>query len=90
MPKDSSTPAHALIKVPTWIQLCEICEARSILPPTVGQDSGKTAANVVLLRQELGGNDFVSMDILSSLKLVQWVWNSEGWSTSRFGIADGV
>ena len=78
MPKDSSTPAHALINAPTWIQLNEICEARSILPPTVGKDSRKTAANVVLLRQKLGGNDFVPMEVLSSMKLVQWVWNNEG------------
>ena len=78
MPKDSSTPAHALIDVPTWIQLNEICEARSILPPTIGQNSGKTAANVVLLRQKLGGSDFGSVEALPSLKLVQYMWENAG------------
>ena len=78
MPKDSSTPAHALIDVPTWIQLNEICEARSILPPTVRQDSGKTAANVILLRQKLGGSDFGSGEALSSLTLVRYIWENAG------------
>ena len=73
LPKDSSTPAHALLNVTTWIQLNEICEARLILPPTIGQDSGKTAANVVLLRQKLGGSAFGSMESLSSLALVRWI-----------------
>ena len=50
VPKDSSTPTQAIIHDSTWLHLNEICEARSILPPTVGKDSVKTAANVVLLR----------------------------------------
>ena len=71
MTRDSSIPTQALISTPTWIQLNEICEARSILPPTVGQDSGKTEANVVFLCHKLGGNDFVSVDSFSSFNLIQ-------------------
>ena len=72
VPKDSSIPAHAIISAPTWIQLNEICEARSILPPTIGQDIGKTAANVILLlRQRLGSSDFPSTEDFSSLNFVR-------------------
>ena len=71
MPKDSSTPAQAIIHDSTWLRLNEICEARSILPPTVGQDSDKTAANVVLLRSKLGDSNFPSSGAFSSLTFVR-------------------
>ena len=73
MPKDSSTPAQAIIDVATWLRLNEICEARSILPPTVGQDSEKNAANVLVLRQKLGGTEFHSSGEVSSLNFVRQI-----------------
>lgn len=77
LPKDSSTPVYALINVPTWIQLNEICEARSILRLTVGHDSGKTAANVVLLRQNWAVMA-LTLWIHYHLALVRWIWENIG------------
>ena len=71
MAKDSSTPAHSIIQDSIWLRLNEICEARSILPPTVGHDSNKTAANIVLLRRQLGGSSFSATEAFSSLNFVR-------------------
>ena len=74
MPKDTRAPARLIIDAPTWMQLRDICQARSILPPADGQDSEKNAANVLMLRQKLGGNGSVSAEDISSLNFVQRIW----------------
>ena len=67
-PKDHSTPANLILDKSTWIKLSEVCETRSILPPTIGPDSTRTAANVLQLRQRLGNNIAIdNADLFSSI-----------------------
>ena len=73
MPKDSSTPAQSVVHVDTWIHLNEIYEAWSILPPTIGKESEKTAANIGVLSRKLGGSNFLSVKACTSLDLVRTV-----------------
>ena len=54
--KDHSTSANSILDETTWITLSEVCEARSISPPTIGPDSTRIAANVLQLRQRLGNS----------------------------------
>ena len=59
-PEDHSTLAHSFIDDTTWVKLNEVFEARSVLPPNIGPDSTRIAANVLQLRQRLGNS--VAMD----------------------------
>ena len=52
-PKDHSTPANSIITEDTWIKLSEICQAYSILSPSIGPPSADKVANVVQLREQL-------------------------------------
>ena len=53
-PKDHSTPANSIIDETTWIKLSEVCESMSILPPTIGPDSTRTAVKIMSLPNPLG------------------------------------
>ena len=73
-PKDHSTLENSIIDETTWIKLNEVCEDRSILPPTIGPDFTRTAANVLQLHQRLGNNTAVdNTDLFSSIVLMRKV-----------------
>ena len=39
--KDSKTPLNFIVLNPTWIRVCEICQAGSIMTPTIGRKNLK-------------------------------------------------
>ena len=66
MPKDSSTPGKSIIDEKIWIQLSEICQARSIFPPSIGPESDRTAAHIQMLRRQSNTNDDMCATALNS------------------------
>ena len=72
--KDSSTPAHSIIAEQIWINLSEICEARSILPPIVGPNSDEIAVNTYRIRQQLKlANGIDTKSCISSLDFTKYI-----------------
>ena len=76
--KDASTPAKSVIPEERWKELQEICESRSIIPPSIGgRSSRRGQADTKKLREnlpELEGNMYAA----SSLNILEHLFSKKG------------
>ena len=90
--KDTSTPAKSVIPQERWKELQEICESRSIIPPSIGgRNSKRGQADIKKLRENLPELES-NMYATSSLNILEHLFSKKGGrgSIRNFGNSNGI